>query len=558
MVLAACSGGGSSSGGGDGGESSLPKPVDIATSAAQVRVTVPLAGVFRVQLSQSDTFPQIPSFAVDPAALSSSADFTVDTTDAAVTIHSGSSALRVTKSPLTLALLDGSGNVVAEEAAPIAWADQTGGATVSWRLGATEHVYGLGDKANGMDRRGKSFKMWNTDHYQWSPSGANSDPLYKSIPDFLFLSEAGVAHGLFIDNPSRATVDVGQTDSSVFSYAAERAGIKGTPSTVDLYVMAGPDPRTVITSYTALTGRTPLPPRWSLGYNQSRYSYVSEAETREVASRLRADSIPTDVIWLDLKYQQNNAPFTIDHDKFPNFSGMISDFSANGLNTVLIVDPHIRAKEGEPQYDKAISGDLVVKNPDGTPLLGGVWPFRDVTPPYRSIFPEFTLASTRQWWGTLLTTFSSYGVAGFWNDMNEPSIPFDPEIFPEGTMHDATPHRLDDGTTADHVLIHNVYGLLNARATYEGELALRSNTRLAEMGRDLDRRQHRFARTPRRDDPTAHQPGRLRLRQRWRRRGRLQPVPVRHGGREPVHGVDGPGRPATLLPQPLRVRHLPA
>jgi alpha-glucosidase len=461
-------------------------PYEVTTSAAHVRVTVPVAGVFRVQLSASGDFPELPSYAVDPSVLTPGARSTVDTSDAAIVVHSGAAALRVNKNPLKLELLDAAGDVVAQETAPIAWTAQTAaggvaisqkGATISWELPANEHVYGLGDKVGGgMDRRGHQYRMWNTDHYLWTPTGAESDPLYKSIPDILFVKEGGQAHGLFIDNPSRASVDVGATRAGVFTYAAERA------TTMDLYVIAGPDPRDVIKSYTALTGRTPLPPLWSLGYNQSRFSYLDEADTREVANHLRADGIPADVIWLDLRYQEHNAPFTVDTTAFPSFPGMISDLSAMGLHTVLITDLHIRQNDNDPPYTSGRAGRHFVLDEDGTLLAGGVWPWQDVPAPFkaRSVFPEFTLKSARDWWGTLFTQFASHGVAGFWNDMNEPSIPFDPDRFPERTFHDHTPHRLEGGTagaSADHVTIHNAYGLLNARATYEGQLALRPNTR---------------------------------------------------------------------------------
>jgi alpha-glucosidase len=468
LALAGCDGA-------DGEERPPPideiREVDVETSAAHVRVTTPYAGVFRVRLSQDPEFPELPSFAVAPGALAGGVAFTVESSDSEVVVHSGDAALRITKDPTGLALLNGEGEVVAEEAAPIAWDEQ--GATISWTLDDGEHVYGLGDKTGGLDRRGHKYKMWNTDHYQWTVAGPQSDPLYKSIPNLVFVEEGGGSHGLFIDNPGRAEADVGATNPAVFSYAAERA------STMDLYLVAGPDPKEVIGAFSALTGLPPLPPRWSLGYHQCRYSYTNEAEAREVAARLRADNIPVDAIWLDIHFQEHFAPFTVDPEAFPNFTGMLADFSAMGLNTVLITDPHIRKQPGDWQYDDGLAGDHFVRNLDGSLLTGGVWPSLAPAPfDIPSVFPEFTLASAREWWGSLFETFVTYGVAGIWNDMNEPSVPaaFDPD-YPTGTFHDETPHRLDDGTTVDHVSIHNAYGLLNTRATYEGLLALRPDTR---------------------------------------------------------------------------------
>ncbi len=291
--------------------------VDVETSTAHVRVTAPYPGVFRARLSQDPSFPELPSYAVDPTALLD-ATFTVDSSASEVVVHSGEASLRITKDPLNLALLNSEGEVVAEEAAPIVWNEE--GATISWALGEGEHVYGLGDKTGGLDRRGHKYRMWNTDHYQWTVAGPESDPLYKAIPTLVFVKEGGEAHGLFIDNPSRAEADVGATDAAVFSYAAERS------STMDVYLIAGPDPKDVISAYAGLTGLPPLPPRWSLGYHQCRYSYTSEADAREVAARLRAASIPTDVIWLDIHFQEHFAPFTVDSDAFPSFPGMIADF----------------------------------------------------------------------------------------------------------------------------------------------------------------------------------------------------------------------------------------
>jgi alpha-glucosidase len=454
-----------------GGSSSTRKTyVDVEASDAFVRVSVPAPGTFRVRLSESSDFPEVPSFAVDPEALAGGADFTVDTSEpGAVVVRTAQGAVRVRQDPLQIALLDAAGNVVAAEAQPVVWEGQ--GARVSWSLAGGEHVYGLGDKTGGLDRAGHAYEMWNMDHYGWTVTGAESDPLYKSIPSFVFLKD-GAAHGLFIDNPSRARVDVGATDATVLSYAPERA------ATVDLYLFAGPAPRDVLSAFTALTGRTPLPPRWALGYQQCRYSYVNEADARDVAAKLRAEGIPADAIWLDIMYQDRYAPFTVDPVAFPSFAGMIADFSAAGLNTVLITDLHIRAQEGDPQYDGGLAGDHFIHTLDGDVLEASVWP-ANASPPSKSVFPEFTRASTRAWWGTLYQDFVADGVAGFWNDMNEPAVFtwLDTPNDWSKTLPDDTPHRLDDGTTVDHVTVHNAYGLENARATAEGLLALRPDTR---------------------------------------------------------------------------------
>ncbi|MGC4000626.1 MAG: glycoside hydrolase family 31 protein [Anaeromyxobacter sp.] len=427
--------------------------VEVAGKEAHLRVTVPAPDTIRVRFSRSAEFAPDRSFAVEAAALAHPAPFKVEEKGDTAVIRAAGAGLRITRSPLTVALLDGQGEVVAEEAAPVALA--VDGGKVSWSLAAGEHVFGLGDKAKGYDRRGQSFQLWNFDNYGWKD---DSDPLYKSIPFLVFLRD-GKAHGLFLDNPARSFVDVGEADPALLTWELDRGA-------VDLYLIAGPDPRKVVQAYTALVGRQPLPPLWSLGYHQCRYSYETEREFRDVFGKLREHKIPADVMWLDIDFQQGNAPFVVDAGRFPTFDKMVADARAQGLRTVVITDPHIKEKKGQAPYDTGVAGDHFIKEPGGDIFVGEVWPGS-------SVFPEFTLSRSRAWWGTLYADFVKRGVAGFWNDMNEPAL----FGIASKTMPEGLPHRLDDGTSLDHVAVHNVYGHLNARATYEGLLALQPDVR---------------------------------------------------------------------------------
>ncbi|HZV22953.1 MAG TPA: TIM-barrel domain-containing protein, partial [Luteimonas sp.] len=317
-----------------------------------------------------------------------------------------------------------------------------------------DHVYGLGDKAGPLDRRGHVFVNWNTDAYAWD---AARDPLYKSIPFLLVLRE-GKAFGMFVDNTGRTVFDIGKSDPDALTVTADGGAL-------DLYVVAGPTPRDVLQRYTALTGRTPLPPKWALGFQQSRYTYLPEARVREVADTLRGKKIPADAIWLDIGFQDNNKPFTVDREAFPQFEDMLADLREDGFHTVLITDLHIAKQPGYAPYDSGKAIDAFLKR-DGADYVGKVWPGD-------SVFPDFSLTRVRRWWGGLYGDFVRMGAAGFWNDMNEPSV-FD---VPGGTMPDDVVHRLDDGSTRTHARMHNVYGMLNAQATYEGLLQLQPNER---------------------------------------------------------------------------------
>ena len=451
------------------GSAQRPDGVELAAGKARLRVTAPMAGVLRVRLAPQGHFDETPSWAVVAETQSSAA---IQDDDGETRVSTDGLAAAIDPRTGRLEIRDAQGTTVLADAADggIGWSGET---VRTWkRLSPTAHVYGLGDKAGGMDRRGRAFVNWNTDAYAWNTA---TDPLYKSIPFFLLLDD-GVATGVFLDNTHRSSFDFGQQQRDVLSFGADGGEL-------DYYVIAGPTPREVLERYTALTGRTPLPPKWSLGFQQSRYTYTPESRVREVANTLRAHRIPADAIWLDIDFQDANAPFTVDRKTFPQFEGMVADLKQQGLQTVVITDLHIAKRPGYAPYDSGVAADVFVKR-NGQDYVGKVWPGD-------SVFPDFTLTRVREWWGGLYGEFAAMGVAGFWNDMNEPSV-FDG---PGGTMPDDVVHRLDDDTTRDHRAMHNVYGMENARATYEGLLQLRPGERPYVMTRAAYAGTQRYAAT---------------------------------------------------------------
>lgn len=437
----------------------LADGVVVSSGTARVRVSAFADGVFRVQLAPAGAFDGDASWAVvQPAAPSK---VSVDDRRDAVAVSSGDIIATVRKSPLRVEFSDRAGRVLMADApdAPMAWANTAHGPRVrTWKaMPANEHYYGLGDKAGPLDRRGRAFTMWNTDAYAWQ---GHTDPLYKSIPFFIGLRQ-GTAYGVFFDNTHRSSFDFGKESDEQFSFGADGGEL-------DYYFIAGPQPARVLERYTALTGRTPLPPMWALGFQQSRYSYTPQARVREVASMLRKERIPADAIYLDIDYQDGYAPFTVDRKAFPDFERMIADLRGQGLRTVLITDLHIKHDPGKgyAPFDSGLREDVFIRNPNGSLYIGPVWPGD-------SVFPDFTLGRVRDWWGGLYRDFVSMGAAGYWNDMNEPSV----FRVPGNTMSLDAVHRLDDGGRRDHRAIHNVYGMLNARATYEGLLKLQPGQR---------------------------------------------------------------------------------
>jgi alpha-glucosidase len=433
----------------------LPNGIELTAGAARVRITSFVPGVLRVQLAPRGAFTKDSSWAViQPAA---PAPVLLAEEKSQIRMTAGDVTALINKDPLLISFTDAKGNILLadEPNRPIA---SDGQRIRTWKkLPQDEAFYGLGDKTGPLNRRGRVFTLWNTDTFGFQES---TDPIYKSIPFFIGVQKEG-AYGIFFDNTYRSSFDFGVESPDFFSFGAEDGEL-------NYYYIAGPEPRKVLSTYTAMVGRSPLPPYWSLGYQQCRYSYFPEARVREIASTLRAKKIPADTIYLDIDYQDGYAPFTINRQYFPRFEKMIGDLHDQGFHLITITDLHIKQNpnHGYAPYDSGMKDDVFVKNPDGSVYVGPVWPGN-------SVFPDFTLSRVRDWWGALYKDFVSMGIAGFWNDMNEPAV----FRYPEKTMPLDVVHRLDDGTTLDHRAIHNIYGMQNVRATYEGLLKLQPNER---------------------------------------------------------------------------------
>jgi alpha-glucosidase len=319
-----------------------------------------------------------------------------------------------------------------------------------------EHYFGLGDKTGTLDRREIAYEDWNTDMFGFQES---TDPIYKSIPFFLGVLK-GSAYGIFLDNTYRASFDFGKEFRDAYSFGSDAGDL-------NYYFFYGPEPKRVVSDFSALVGRTPLPPLFTLAFQQSRYSYYPESKVREIASEFRKRKIPCDVLYLDIDYQEKNRPFTVDRERFPHFEQMVQDLKQQGFKLVLITDLHIAAlpNAGYKPYDEGIAHDYFVHNPDGFVFVGPVWPGP-------SVFPDFTRSAVRDWWGTLYTDFVKMGIRGFWNDMNEPAV-FET---PTKTMPLDTVHYVEDRKT-DHREVHNVFGMENVHATRDGLLKLQPNIR---------------------------------------------------------------------------------
>lgn len=317
---------------------------------------------------------------------------------------------------------------------------------------------GLGERYSGLNLRGKVHTLLTTDDYRHH-EGTNM--LYKSIPVLYLFGPKGTFL-IFLDSPAptRWDLDSRLTETGRIELHSRRAA--------RLYVAGPAKLPELVRLYTTLTGRTPLPPRWSLGHQQSRWSYPTEARVREIATEFRAREIPCDTVVLDIDYMQDYRVFTISRERFPKFETMVADLKRFGFRVVTIVDPGVKYSKRDPVFVEGVKRDIFCKLANGKPFVGKVWAGE-------SCLPDFLLARTRDFWGEQIRTLLDRGVAGIWNDMNEPALfgqqrPFDPATCPLPKDRDQLFLQTSPEGKVGHFEVRGLYGMQMARAAFEAQL----------------------------------------------------------------------------------------
>jgi alpha-glucosidase len=219
----------------------------------------------------------------------------------------------------------------------------------------------------------------------------------------------------------------------------------------------------VVKRYHSLTGTHPMPPQWALGFHQCRWSYYPENKVKKIAHNFRSRNIPCDAIYLDIDYMDGYRCFTWNKKYFPDPKRMMKELSDRGFKTVVIIDPGIKVDGNYHVFREGRANKYFCRRSDDYFMEGHVWPGR-------CQFPDFTNPDVREWWGGLFKELLDAGVAGIWNDMNEPAV-FGSGSFPLDVRHQY------DGFRGSHRKAHNVYGMQMVRATYEGLKKLHRNKR---------------------------------------------------------------------------------
>jgi alpha-glucosidase len=416
----------------------------IKTAEAEAYITIYSPSIIRVNVTRQPDNTDA-SFAVIQQPLSS---LQYEETDAEVTVKTSALTLRISKAPLRFAFYTPEGKLLSrdDERFGINW--QNSRVTNYRELQPDEKFIGLGEKVGNLNRRSSSFVNWNTDASDHTPK---TDPLYETFPFFIGI-HSELTYGYFLDNTHKSYFDFGASCDDQFIWMGADDG------DLNYYFFGAQTVAGIIEDYTWLTGRMEMPPLWSLGYQQCRWSYMSAQEVLDVAAKFREHSIPADVMYCDIDYMEGFKIFTWNNETFPDPKAFIDKLKEMNFKLITIVDPGIKVEEGYQQYDEGVQKGYFATYPNGENYIGEVWPGR-------CHFPDFFREDVREWWGAAFTALTEPGVEGFWNDMNEPAVwnqnmpwivKFGDKFMPE---------------------VRNVYGMMMAKATYDGTRKILGNKR---------------------------------------------------------------------------------
>lgn len=334
--------------------------VNITTQHANVLLTVYSPGIIRVRIDK-EKFKPDQSYAVIMQPKITVSKITEDKNQ--VSIVTDSLKVNILKYPFNISFYSTAGTLINkdEEGLNTSWVGEE--VTTYKTMQDGERFIGLGEKTGNLDRRGNGYTNWNTDAFGYS---TGQDPIYSSIPFYIGIHHH-VNYGIFLDNSYQSDFNFGASNNRFSSFGA-RGG------EMNYYFIYNTTIAGIIQSYTSLTGRMKMPPLWSLGYQQNRYSYYPDTEVLRIAQTLREKRIPADGITLDIHYMDKYQLFTWDKERFPNPVKLTSQLKEMGFETTVIVDPGIKIQPGTQAFERGLQADAFLKYADGKYYTGQVWP----------------------------------------------------------------------------------------------------------------------------------------------------------------------------------------
>lgn len=299
-------------------------------------------------------------------------------------------------------------DAVVREIGESCWSDgllRKEGNAFYYELQPDEIVYGLGENVRGMNKRGWRYVSNCSDN----PNHCEHTNSLYGAHNFIMAGDGtDNTFGVFVDIPGKITFDVGYTNTDQLVILPEDENYK-------IYLIEGSSYQEVVREFRELIGRSYIAPRWALGYGQSRWSYFTADEVREVVREHRSRGIPLDSVYLDIDYMERYKDFTINRETFADFESLVQEMKEQNIHLVPIIDAGVKKEDGYDVYEEGKENGYFCKDENGEDFIVGVWPGK-------CCFPDMLNDKAREWFGDKYRILIDKGIDGFWNDMNEPAI----------------------------------------------------------------------------------------------------------------------------------------
>ena len=410
--------------------------------------------VLKVWISADGTFKRTnESFAVINEDLGWSGNVNVNEETSAYEVFTEQLRIRVNKSPFKLQVFDKYQKLLFNDYNEKGYVKSNKHIASYKTLKSDEQFFGLGEKTGTLNRRGKSYKMWNSDQPCY---GVNEDPLYKSIPFFMSTNR----YGIFFDNTYKTEFKFGSESDDYYSFEAP-------VGEMIYYFMYGNDYKQIIQNYIALTGKPIMPPKWALGFSQCRGNYTAEKQAKDIAAEFRKRKIPCDIIYQDIGWVEGLQDFNWKKNNYQNPKQMLKELGDQGFKMIISQDPVI-SQANKKQWNEADSKGYFAVDARTAKSYDMPWPWGG-----NCGVVDFTKPEVADWWGNYQQKPLNDGVRGFWTDMGEPAW----------SNEDATDRLNMKHYLGMHDEIHNVYGFTWDKVVTEQFYKHNPNKRVFQMTR---------------------------------------------------------------------------
>ncbi len=398
--------------------------------------------VIRVRVTKNKSFRDF-SYALVSDSIPTCNDFTISEQPDRIILTTALISAEIIKKPsFRVIFKNRNGEVVNEDEEGAAFGTTYIGDKVSVykKMQSSERFVGMGEVLGNLDKRGMGFALNNTDTYKY---GDVRLPMYGSFPFYIGIHHSQV-YGLFFNNTYRTYFNFGQSTPDFVSVNMDGGD-------ADYFYFYDSSIAKIIAHYSAITGRMPLPPKWSIGYHQSRCSYYPQSKVLDVARSFRDRKIPIDCIVIDADYLHEYEPFRINTNRFPDLKSLTSKLAAMNLEVTASVNPGIKIDSTYEAHHDGLKQGVFLKYGDGKLFVSDIYPSTNH-------YVDFTNPKGRAWWIDKMEFLPENGIHGYWNDMNEPAV--GGSYLPDNLMFDF------DGHKANALEAKNVYGMQMARSSY--------------------------------------------------------------------------------------------